>query len=50
MLNKGGFSLKGITVSGSPQPEHLSDDGESVNVGGRDEVVPQRRLFNTEYP
>ena len=33
VLNKG-FGLKDITVSGSPPPEKLSEDGESVNVGG----------------
>ena len=33
-LEKGGFSLKGYTFSGYDPPEHLSEDGESVTVGG----------------
>ena len=33
-LEKGGFSLKGFTFSGSDPPEHLSNDGKSVTVGG----------------
>ena len=33
-LEKGGFTLKGFTISGSNPPEHLSHDGESVIVGG----------------
>ena len=34
VLGTGGFALKGITISGEDPPEHLSDDGVSVNVGG----------------
>ena len=33
-LAKGGFSLKGFTFSGQNPPEHLSDDGKSITVGG----------------
>ena len=33
-LSKGGFSLKGFTTSGSPPPEQLTQDGESVSVFG----------------
>ena len=33
-LEKGGFSLKGFTFSGRDPPEHLSNDGKSVTVGG----------------
>ena len=33
-LEKGGFTLKGFTFSGSDPPEHLSKDGKSVAVGG----------------
>ena len=29
-----GFDIKGLTVSGEPPPAHLSQDGESVIVGG----------------
>ena len=34
VLRKGGFNLKGITYSGSDPPGHLSEDGESIKVGG----------------
>ena len=34
VMNKGGFTLKGFTFSGSPPLESLSDDGESIFVGG----------------
>ena len=34
VINKGGFTLKGITVSGSDPPQHLSNDGESISVAG----------------
>ena len=34
VLNKGGFTLKGITFSGSHPPGHLSGDGASINVAG----------------
>jgi hypothetical protein len=34
VLAKGSFTLKGVTVSGSPPMEKLSEDGESVFVGG----------------
>ena len=34
VLNRGGFVLKGITVLGSDTPGHLSEDGESILVGG----------------
>ena len=34
VLNRGGFVLKGITESGSDPPDHLSEDGESILVGG----------------
>ena len=34
VLGRGGFTLKGITFSGSEPPPNLSDDGESVNVAG----------------
>ena len=33
-LNRGGFSLKGFTFSGSLPHEALSHDGESINVAG----------------
>ena len=33
-MAKGGFSLKGFTVSHEDPPEKLSSDGKSVNVGG----------------
>ena len=29
-----GFDIKGLTISGESPPEHLSQDGESVTVGG----------------
>ena len=29
-----GFDVKGVTVSGELPPEHLSQDGKSVTVGG----------------
>ena len=31
---KGGFSLKGFTISGSDPPENLSSDGKSIHVLG----------------
>ena len=34
ILNKGGFSLKGIAYSGKDPPESLSDGGKSVVVAG----------------
>ena len=34
VLNKGGFQLKGITVSGHKPPSNLSSDEVSVGVGG----------------
>ena len=34
VLDRGGFSLKGITFSGKPPPESLSSDGKSINVAG----------------
>ena len=34
VLKQGGFDLKGITFSGSNPPDHLSEDGESILVGG----------------
>ena len=34
VLNKGGFSLKGDTVSGKDPPNELSNDGKSINVAG----------------
>ena len=34
VLSKGGFGLKGITFSGCDPPEHLSKNGNSVNVAG----------------
>ena len=34
ILNRGGFSLKGITFSGRRPPEELSEDGISLVVGG----------------
>ena len=34
VLNRGGFVLKGITISGSDPPEHLTEDGEAIFVGG----------------
>ena len=34
VLNRGGFSLKGISFSGKDPPERLTDDGKSVSVGG----------------
>ena len=34
VLKRGGFKLKGITLSGSDPPEHLTEDGMSMNVGG----------------
>ena len=34
VLEKGGFTLKGVTISGEEPPPHLSADGESVCVGG----------------
>lgn len=33
-LSKGGFTLKGITFSGEDPPEHVTQDGVSVTVGG----------------
>ena len=33
-VEKGGFSLKGFTISGSDPPEYLSSDQESVLVAG----------------
>ena len=34
VLNRGGFTLKGITFSKKDPPESLSDDGNSINVAG----------------
>jgi len=34
MTSKGGFKLKGITISGEDLPSHLTDDGESIGVCG----------------
>ena len=34
VLRRGGFALKGFTISGSPPLEKLTDDGESIYVGG----------------
>ena len=34
VLNKGGFSLKGISFSGEDPLEKLSDDNENISVGG----------------
>jgi len=34
ITSKGGFKLKGITISGEDPPSHLTDDGESIGVGG----------------
>ena len=34
MLNRGGFSLKGVTFSGKDPPECLSEDGVSISVAG----------------
>ncbi|MEO1895331.1 MAG: hypothetical protein ABGX32_03585, partial [Methylococcales bacterium] len=34
VLKRGGFNLKGVTCSGSNPPDHLSEDGESILVGG----------------
>ena len=34
VLASGGYNLKGFTFSGKPPPEHLTEDGESINVAG----------------
>ena len=34
VLNRGGFSLKGLTFSGKDPPDELSNDGKSINVAG----------------
>lgn len=34
VLNQGGFKLKGIAFSGQNPPETLSDNGETIFVGG----------------
>ena len=31
---KGGFTLKGVTISGSKPPANLCSDGEFINVAG----------------
>ena len=33
-VGKGGFSMKGFTVSGKELPEYLTEDGKSVTVLG----------------
>ena len=33
-VKKGGFDLKGVSMSGCDPPEHLSGDSESVSVAG----------------
>ena len=33
-LRKGGFTLQGITIPGSDPPEHLTETGDAVIVGG----------------
>ena len=33
-VTKGGFSVKGVTISGNDPPEHLTEDGKSVTVLG----------------
>ena len=33
-LSKGGFNLKGFTFSGEDPPSHLSNDGQSIMIGG----------------
>ena len=44
VLNRGGFSLKGVTFSGTDPPSKLSKDESSINVAGmkwlpKDDVV-----------
>ena len=44
VLNRGGFSLKGVTFSGTDSPSKLSKDESSINVAGmkwlpKDDVV-----------
>ena len=34
VLNKGGFQLKGVTMSGLKRPSNLGEDVESIGVGG----------------
>ena len=34
MLNRGGFTLKGITFTGGDPPSALSTDDSSINVTG----------------
>ena len=34
LLNRGGFSLKGVTLSGKDPSTALSFDGPSINVAG----------------
>ena len=34
VINRGGFSLKGITFSRKNPPSNLSDNGQSINVAG----------------
>ena len=45
-LSKGGFSLKGFTFSGKDPPEHLSNDKNSVVVGGL-KWFPKQDAFST---
>ena len=44
VLNRGGFRLKGVTFSGENPPDNLTDDGETIFVGGMKWFVKEDKL------
>lgn len=44
VLNRGGFRLKGVTFSGEDPPGNLTDDGETIFVGGMKWFVKEDTL------
>ena len=46
MLNRGGFSLKGVTFNGKDPPEALSADDTNINVAGMKCVSKVAEIFD----
>ena len=44
VLNRGGFSLKGIAFSGQKPPDSLSDDAETITVAGHKWYTEEDRI------
>ena len=44
VLNRGGFRLKGVSFSGEDPPANLTDDGETIFVGGLKWFVKEDKL------